>query len=111
MHTPRENVDLMGRYQLDRRRVEDAFFQFALLRVCLWYPEHFKVSCLALHSATSSTILNITSQYHGMFMKKYPVADDLKSLYRAMLVWRHTKVQPIKVGSQEILTQDGPNIG
>lgn len=64
-------MDLLQRYWLDRRRIEDAFFQFAVLHVCSWYPEHLKTSCLPLHDAASNTILHITSQYHEIFTEKY----------------------------------------
>lgn len=53
----RDIVKLMQRYQLDRRRIEDAYFQYAVLNVCSWYPEYFEIGTLALHNATDSTKL------------------------------------------------------
>ena len=56
---------------MDRRRVEDAFFQYAALRVASWYPEHFKLPILQFHAMTTMTISNMTTVYHGAFMRKY----------------------------------------
>lgn len=56
---------------MDRRRVEDAFFQYAALRVASWYPEQFKIPTLQFHAMTTMTISNMTTVYHGAFMKKY----------------------------------------
>ena len=56
---------------LDRRRIEDAFFQFAVLEVVQWYPGEFDTSKLQLHHNATSTIYNVTAIYHGLFMKKW----------------------------------------
>lgn len=64
-------VLLLQRNQLDRRRLEDAYFQFSILRVCSWYPEQFQVEHLPLHGGTSKTLEATTSVYHGVFMEKY----------------------------------------
>lgn len=61
---------LIDRQRLDCRRVEDAYLQFATLRVCSWYPQHFDVGKLPLHSNTSNTLQQITSIYHGIFMEE-----------------------------------------
>ena len=59
------------RQRVDRRRVEDAFFQFALLKAASWYPSIFNISKLPLHAKALETISNFTTVYHGAFMAKY----------------------------------------
>ena len=51
---------------LDRRRIEDAFFQFAVLEVVQWYSGEFDTSKLQLHYNATSTIYNVTAIYHGL---------------------------------------------
>ena len=60
---------LSGRLQLDRRRLEDAHFQYAILRVASWY--NFDLASLPLHGSTQETILCVVNSYHEAFMKKY----------------------------------------
>ena len=43
---------LNQRVKVDRRRIEEAFLQYALLRVASWYPEKLSLSCLPLHTKT-----------------------------------------------------------
>jgi len=62
---------LVERHKLDRRRVEDSYYQFSLLRVCSWYPDLFDIRNLPLHNRAGSSIVKITSQYHDAFMTKY----------------------------------------
>ena len=50
---------LKARHKLDRRRVEDAFFQFAVLRICSWYPDTFKSNNLVLHCSFDKTVVII----------------------------------------------------
>lgn len=52
-------------------RMEDAFFQYAALRVSQWYPEDIEPISVKLHSSTSETLEKITTVYHGAFMTKY----------------------------------------
>lgn len=66
----REESLLTERQRVDRRRMEDAFFQYALLRATSWYPQ-FSVSALPLHSYVESTLSKFTCAYHGAFMEKY----------------------------------------
>ena len=56
---------------LDRRRLEDAHFQYAILKVASWYPSSFKLTDLPLHGATRETLLQMSDSYYGAFMKKY----------------------------------------
>ena len=56
---------------LNRRRIEDAFFQYAALKVARWYPEVIEPIRVKLHSSTSETLEKITAVYHGAFMTKY----------------------------------------
>ena len=67
----RSSNKLTQRLLLDRRRLEEAHFQYALLMVASWYPDHFKLSDLHLHGATQDTLLYVTGVYHRVFMKKY----------------------------------------
>ena len=56
---------------MDRRRLEEAHFQFAILQTASWYPQHLHVDKLALHGSTKSTLLDVISVYHGVFMAQY----------------------------------------
>ena len=67
----RQQKILMERYSLDRRRIEDGFYQYAVLRVCSWYPQHFKLEEISLHSDCDESILNIITRYHDIFMEQY----------------------------------------
>lgn len=62
---------LKERQKVDRRRIEDAFFQFALLKAASWYPHKFDHSQLPLHANSTYTIAKFTEQYHGAFMEQY----------------------------------------
>lgn len=62
---------LLERQKLDRRRLEAAHFQFALLQIAVWYPEHIDINKLSLHSALDATLIEVVEVYHGAFMKKY----------------------------------------
>ena len=44
------------------------FFQYAILRVAVWYPDVFVLSQLHLHSSMLQTISKILSLYHESFM-------------------------------------------
>jgi hypothetical protein len=46
---------LQERQRLDRR-IEDAYYQYAALRVASWYPDTFPLSDLPLHAATNETL-------------------------------------------------------
>ncbi len=54
-----------------RQPVEDAFFQYAVLRAALWYPHHVDISNLPLRGDAVDTISRLTTVYHGAFMEKY----------------------------------------
>ena len=56
---------------MDRRRLQDAFFQYALLRVGSWYPKHIAIEKLYLHDGLSDTLLNVTPMLHKAFTAKY----------------------------------------
>lgn len=59
---------VVERYLMDRRRVEAAHFQFAILQVASWYPHVFDLCKLPLHSAVDDTLNSVVSIYHGTFM-------------------------------------------
>ena len=56
---------------MDRRRLQVAFFQYALLKVAAWYPNHVSINCLHLHEGLSETLMNMTPQFHKAFMDHY----------------------------------------
>ena len=56
---------------MDRRRLDEAHFQYAILRVALWYPSVLKLLDLPLHSSTPETLLHVTDLYQGVFMNQY----------------------------------------
>ena len=70
-HLCREMKALVERQKLDRRRLEAAHFQFAVLHVAIWYPQHITISELPLHSALLDTLPKVVAVYHGAFMEKY----------------------------------------
>lgn len=67
----REMKTLVERHKLDRRRLEAAHFQFAVLQVAMWYPEHITISEIPLHAALQETLPKIVAVYQGAFMEKY----------------------------------------
>ena len=62
---------LNNRIRIDRRRVEDAFFQYALLRTASMYPDMFALAELPLHADTRDTLSKFTTVYHKAFMDRY----------------------------------------
>ena len=56
---------------LDRRRLEDVFFQYAILEAASWYPYRFDTQSFPLHSSTMKTVAKFTEKYHGAFMDRY----------------------------------------
>ena len=62
---------LNERVTVDRRRIEEAFFQYALLKVIAWYPQHFSIGDLPLHAKTVHVLPSVVSTYHGAFMERY----------------------------------------
>lgn len=75
----------MERQKLDRRRIEDAFFQYAVLRAASWYPHHFRIECMPLHAETVNTVSKFTAVYHGAFMERY--SGLYIALYLGILSW------------------------
>ena len=61
---------MLERYKLDRRQVETAHFQFAILQVASWYPQHLDICKLPLHSGLDDTVSLVLSRYHGAFMAR-----------------------------------------
>lgn len=62
---------LESRQQLDRRWLEEAFMQYALLRVDSWYPLSVNIEQLHLHDGLSQTLLKTTPMFHNAFIKNY----------------------------------------
>ena len=62
---------LDSRQQLDRRRLEEAFMQYALLRVASWYPSSVNIEQLYLHDGLSQTLLKTTPLFHSAFIQTY----------------------------------------
>lgn len=65
----RELKDALPRCKLDRRRIEAAHLQYAVLQVASWYK--FDINKLALHSDTDATLSDVVKYYHGAFMAYY----------------------------------------
>ena len=63
--------DLDSRQQLDRRRLEEAFMQYALLRVASWYQSSINIERLYLHDGLNQTLLNTTPLFHNAFIQRY----------------------------------------
>lgn len=63
--------NLVGRFRLDRRRVEEAHFQFAILQVASWYPRVLNVKELCLHADTQDTLSSVVPVYHAQFLTSY----------------------------------------
>ena len=62
---------LLERKKLDWRRLETAHFQFNLLQIAVWYPEHIDINKLSLHLSLDAMLIGVIEVYHGAFMKKY----------------------------------------
>lgn len=56
---------------MDRRRLQEAFFQYALLKVASWYPKHVDIEKLYLHDGLSDTLLNVTPHFHKALTENY----------------------------------------
>ena len=55
---------------MDRRRLQEAFFQYALLRVASWYPKYIALEKVNLHDGLSDTLLSVTPLFHKAFTEK-----------------------------------------
>ena len=62
---------LNERVKVDRRRIEEAFFQYAMLQVASWYPDKLSLSTMPLHAKTMEILPQIVSVYHGAFMRRH----------------------------------------
>ena len=62
--------ELESRQRMDRRRLEAAFLQYALLRVSKWYPTQINVQKLHLHEGLSETLLKDTPLFHVALIRK-----------------------------------------
>ena len=67
----RDMAIVLERYRLDRRRVEAAHFQFAVLQVASWYPHQLELTKLRLHGDIDATLSSVVASYHGLFMAQY----------------------------------------
>jgi hypothetical protein len=56
---------------MDRRRLEEAYLQYALLKVSGWYSAHLSIEMLHLHDGLSETLLQATPSFHKAFLQKY----------------------------------------
>ena len=65
------STDLESRLRMDRRRLEEAFLQYALLKVAEWYPLDMSMHKLHLHDGLSQLLLQVTPSFHEAFTKKY----------------------------------------
>lgn len=56
---------------VDWRRVEDTYIQYAILKVCSWYPDKFSPCNSPFHHNMQTTLLDVTTIYHGEFLDAY----------------------------------------
>lgn len=60
------------RKALDRRRLEMAHLQYALLRVCEWYPDKLHMSKVAITPGDlDAAITTVGEVYYSLFAEKY----------------------------------------
>ena len=59
------------RQRMERRRLEEAFLQYALLNVSSWYPSEVVRDDLHLHQGLSESLLRITPLFHDAFIAKH----------------------------------------
>ena len=59
----REMRAVVERHKVDRRRLEAAHFQFAILQVAMWYPQHINMEELHLHSALQTSLQTVVAVY------------------------------------------------
>lgn len=100
---------LTERQKVDRRRVDDAFFQYAILRASSWYPHKFNLSSLPLHGDTRNTLSMFTTIYHGAFMEKYSgrYSQGHETAPYAYFVPSITEHHCAKPGCSQALVVDG----
>ena len=55
---------------MDRRRLEEAFLQYAILNIATLYPTHICTEMLHLHDGLSETLLMVTPVFHNAFIEK-----------------------------------------
>jgi len=68
MHSDHE---LVSRQKLDRRRLEEAYIQYAVLKVCQWYPS-IQLKDESFHEGTSSLLSHrVAPEFHTSFVTKY----------------------------------------
>lgn len=62
--------ELVSRQHMDRRRLEEAFMQYALLRVCSWYPSVIKIDILFLHEGLTQTLRDMIPLFLRSFSQR-----------------------------------------
>ena len=73
-----------NRIALDRRRLEMAHLQYALLQVCGWYPDQLHISKIAITPGDfDATITYVAEVYYSLFAEKYAskYLDDTYKLH------------------------------
>lgn len=56
---------------MDRRHLEEAYLQYAILRVAELYRSHIPLQIPHLHDGLSKTLMKITPLFHNAFIQKY----------------------------------------
>ena len=56
---------------MDRRRLEEAFLQYALLKASDWYPKDLCVEDLFLHEKLSQILIAVTPRLLNAFIQNY----------------------------------------
>ena len=70
LHIYSQAIELLNeREYLDRRSLENAYFQFAILKVASWYDR--KLVDIPLHGYTKRTLIKICNIHYEAFMNRH----------------------------------------
>lgn len=62
---------LTKRLKMDKRRLEDAHFCFAMLNIVQWYSDDLDITEIIFSSDMSKTLLQFTPIFQKLFYSKY----------------------------------------
>ena len=69
---------------MNHRPLQEAYFQYALLKAASWYPKHIDLQKLWLHDGLPETLLLITPIFHKAFTEKYAGQLNIISTYNML---------------------------
>ena len=61
----------MERQVMDRRRLEEAFMQYMILKICSWYPQDIPFNEVQLHGHLDKSLNKYAPIFHKAFSKNY----------------------------------------